>query len=86
MGVLAEESSGTVGVEGGAGGVVLEDEVAVSTLDWVKDLGLSRVWPEELPVELELDDNWLVWSSFDMAVELLLQDSFLWLPLGSGWD
>lgn len=82
--MLADESSGTVGVEGGAGGVVLEDEVAVSALDWVKDLGWSRVWPEELPVELELEDNWLVWSSLDTDTELLLQDSFLWLPLASG--
>lgn len=86
VGVLADESSGTVGVEGGAGGVVLVDEATASALDWVKDLGWNRVWSEELPVELELDDNWLVWSSFDMAKELLMQDSFLWLPLGSGWD
>lgn len=84
--VLDDESSGTVGVEGGAGGVVLEDEAAVGALAWVKELGWSRVWPETLPVELELEDNWLVWSSLDMVIELLLQDSFLWLPLGSGWD
>lgn len=84
MGVLADERSGTVGVEGGAGGVVLEAEARVSVLDWLKDLGWSRVWPEELPVVLELEDNWLVWSSLDMAIELLMQDSFLWLPLGSG--
>lgn len=60
MGVLANESSGTVGVEGGAGGVVLEAEPEESALDWVKVLDWIRVWPEELPVAVELDDNWLV--------------------------
>lgn len=82
VGVLADEGSGTVGVKGGAGDVVLEADAEVSA--WVKDLGLSRIWPKELPVTLELEDNWLVWSSMGMVIELLLQDSFLWLPLGSG--
>lgn len=84
MGVLADERSGTVDVKGGAGGMVVEAEAGVCPLDWVKDLGWSRVWPEVLPVALELEDNWLVWSSLDAVIELLLQDSFLWLPLGSG--
>lgn len=82
--MLADESSGTVGTEGGAGGVVLEAEAGMSALDWVKDLGWGRIWPEGLSVALELEDNWLVWSSLETAIELLLQDSFLWLPLGSG--
>lgn len=84
MGVLVDERSGTVGVIGGGGGVVMEAEAGMCALDSVKDLGWSRIWPEELLVVLELDDNWLVWTSLDAVIELLLQVSFLWLPLGSG--
>lgn len=78
--------SGTVGVEGGAGGVVLEAEDEVAAFDWLAELGLRRDWLEKLLVPSEVEDDWLVRVGLDVAVALLLDVSVLWVFLESGWD
>lgn len=61
--MLVDEFSGTVGVDGGAGGVGLA--FADNVLDWV--LGLSRDWLDVLLVVPELEDSWLVGGCLDEA-------------------
>lgn len=76
--------SGTVGVEGGAGGVVLEVEDKVTAFDWLAELGLRRDWLEKLLVPSEVEDDWLVRVGLDVAAALLLDVSVLWAFLESG--
>lgn len=76
--------SGTVGVEGGAGGVVLEVEDEAAALDWLAELGLRRDWLEKLLVPSEVEDDWLVRVGLDDAVPLLPDASVLWTFFPSG--
>ncbi len=86
VGVLGDGFSGTVGVEGGAGGVVFEAEDEVAAFDWLAEQGLRRDWLEKLLVPSEVEDDWLVKVGLDAVAPLLLDVSVLWGFLGSGWD
>lgn len=81
--MLPDDRPGTVGVEGGAGGVVFEVEACAAAFVWLADLGLSRDWLAELLAVPELEDNWLVCGCLFTATALLAEDSVLWLPLDS---
>lgn len=84
--VPGEDFSGAVGVEGGAGGVVLEVEDEAAALDWQAELGLRRDWLEKLLVPSEVEDDWLVRVGLDEVVPLLADASVFLTFLPSGWD
>lgn len=82
--VPGDAFSGTVGVEGGAGGVVLDVEEEAAALDWLVELGLRRDWLEKLLAPSEVEDDWLVSVGFDDVVPLLPDVSVLWTFFSSG--